>query len=67
MPNKFIICDGKDQYWINEEIKSLIQWKNSLYQRQRKSGSINYTSLNSLIQEISNAISSYKLKYHESL
>ena len=42
MPNKFITRDGKDQHWTNEETKSLIQWENSLYQRQRKSGSIKF-------------------------
>ena len=67
MPNKFILCDDKDPRWINEEIKSLIHRKNSLYQRQRKSGSIDYTSLNALTIDISNAISSSKLKYHERL
>ena len=67
IPNKFILCDDKDPPWINEEIKSLIHRKNSLYQRQRKSGSIDYTSLNALTIDISNAISSSKLKYHERL
>ena len=45
----------------------MIQRKNSLYQRQRKSGSIDYTSLNALTLDISKAISSTKLKYHERL
>ena len=45
----------------------MIHRKNSLYQRQRKSGSIDYTSLNALTLDISNAISSSKLKYHERL
>ena len=67
MLNKFILCDDKEPPWINEEIKSLIHRKNSLYQRQRKSGSIDYTSLNALTIDISNAISSSKLKYHERL
>ena len=67
MPNKFILCDGKDPPWLNEEIKSLIHWKNTLFQRQRKSGGIDYTSLNALTPDISNAISSSKLKYHERL
>ena len=67
IPNKSILCDDKDPPWINEEIKSLIHRKNSLYQRQRKSGSIDYTSLNVLTIDISNAISSSKLKYHERL
>ena len=65
IPNKFIFCDDKDPPWINEEIKSLVDRKNSLYQRQRKSGSIDYTSLNALMLDISIAISSSKLKYHE--
>ena len=67
IPNKFILCDGKYPPWINKEIKSLIHRKNSLYQRQRKSGSIDYTSLNALTLDISNAISFSKLKYHERL
>ena len=45
----------------------MIHKKNSLHQRQRKSGSIDYTSLNALTLDISNAISSSKLKYHERL
>ena len=65
--NKFILCDGKNPPWINEEIKSLIHRKNPLYQRQRKSSSIDYTSLNALTLDISNAISSSKMKYHECL
>ena len=67
MPNKFILCDNKNPAWINEEIKSLIHRKNSLFQKQRKSGSIDYTSLNALALDISNGISSSKLKYHERL
>ena len=45
----------------------MIHRKNSLYQRQRKPGSIDYTSLNAFIIDISNAISSSKLKHHERL
>ena len=60
IPSKFILCDGKDPPWINEEIKTLIHRKNSLYQRQGKFSSINYTSLNAYTLVISNAISSSK-------
>ena len=67
IPNKFISCDEKEPPWINEKIKSLIYRKNPLYQRQRKSGSIDYLSLEALTLDISNAISSSKLKYHERL
>ena len=52
IPNKFILCDNKDPPWINEEIKSLIHRKNFLNQRQRKSGSNDYTSLNALTIDI---------------
>ena len=62
IPNKFIFCDDKDPPWINEEIKTLIHRKNSLYPRQRKSGSVDYTSLNAITLDTSNAISSSKLK-----
>ena len=67
IPNKFILCDNKDPHWINEEIKSLIQRKNYLYQRKRKSGSIDYTSLNAFTLDILDAIRYSKLKYHERL
>ena len=35
IPNKITLYNGKDPPWINEEIKSLIDRKNYLYQRQR--------------------------------
>ena len=65
--NKFLLCDEKDPSWINEEIRCLIHGTNSLYQRQIKSGSIDYTTLNALTLDISNALTSSKLKYHERL
>ena len=48
--NKFILCGDKDPPWINKEFKSLIHRKNYLYQRQRKSSSIDNISLNFLIK-----------------
>ena len=45
----------------------MIHRKNSLFQGQRKSSIIDYTSLNALTLNISNAISSSKLKNHERL
>ena len=45
----------------------MLHRKNCLYQRQKKSGSIDYTSLNVLTLDISNAVGSSKLKYHERL
>ena len=39
--------------------------KNWLFQCQRKSGKLNYASLNSVTQYIHNTVNSSKLKYHE--
>ena len=67
IPNKIILCDDKDPPWMNDEIKNLIKRKNWLFQCQRKSGNLDYASLNSITQDISNAVNSSKLKYHERL
>ena len=45
----------------------LIKRKNWLFQCQRKSGNLDYASLNSITQDISNTVNSSKLKYHERL
>ena len=67
IPNKIILCDDKDPPWMNGEIKNLIKRKNWLFQCQRKSGNLDYASLNSITKDISNAVNSSKLKYHECL
>ena len=67
IPDKFFLCNDKHSPWIKEEIESLIHRKNSLYLKHRKSGSIDYPSLNAFTLDISNAIRSSKLKYHERL
>ena len=67
IPNKIILCDDKDPDWMNDEIKNLIKRKNWLFQCQRKSGNLDYASLNSITQDISNAVNSSELKYHERL
>ena len=51
---------------MNNEIKTLIKRKNCLFQCQRKSGNLNYASLNSNVIT-SNVINSSKLKYYERL
>ena len=53
--------------WMNDKIKNLIKRKNWLFQCQRKSGNLDYACLNSITQDISNAVNSSKLKYHEHL
>ena len=51
---------------MNNEIKTLIKRKNCLFHCQRKSGNLNYASLNSNVIT-SNVINSSKLKYYERL
>ena len=58
IPNKTILCDDKDPAWMNDEIKKFIKGKNWLFQCQRKSGNLDYASLNSITQEVSNAVNS---------
>ena len=52
---------------MNDEIKNLTKRKNWLLQCQRKSGNLDYVSLNSITRDISNAVNSSKLKYHKCL
>ena len=66
IPNKLIVCDDKDPPWMNNEIKTLIKRKNWLYQRQRRSGTLDYNMLNAITMN-SNAMNSSKLKYHDFL
>ena len=52
---------------MNDEIKNLIKRENWLFQCQTKSGNLYYACLNCITQDISNAVNSSKLKYHECL
>ena len=52
---------------MNDEIKTMIKRKNWLFQSQRRSCKLDFTVLNSLTQDISEAITSSKLKYYEDL
>ena len=67
IPNKIIVCDDRDPPWINDEIKKMIKRKTWLFQSQRKSCKLDFTVLNLLTQDISDAITSSKLKYYEGL
>ena len=69
IPNIIILCDDKGLPWMNNKIKKLIKTKNWLFQCQcqRKSGNLNCASLNSITQDISNAVNSLKLKCHKRL
>ena len=46
-------------------MKKLIKKQNWLFQCQRKSGTLDYASLNSVIQDISNAVNWSKSRYYE--
>ena len=46
-------------------MKKLIKKQNWLFQCQRKSGTLDYASLNSIIQDISNAVNWSKSRYYE--
>ena len=52
---------------MDDKIKEMIKRKNWLFQYQRKSGNLDYVSLNSITEDISNVVNSSKLKYHERL
>ena len=67
IPSKIIVREVRDPPWMNDGIKKMIKRKNWQFQSQRKSGNLEFTILNLLTQDISNAITSSKLKYYESL
>ena len=67
IPSKIIVREVRDSPWMNDGIKKMIKRKNWQFPSQRKSGTLEFTILNLLTQDISNAITSSKLKYYESL
>ena len=38
VPYKVIICDDRDTSWINDNIKSKLKWKNSMYKNYKRNG-----------------------------
>ena len=52
---------------MNDEIKKLIKRKNWIFQCQRNSDNLDYTTLNSITQDMRNVVNSSKLKYYELL
>ena len=49
---------------MNGEVETLIKMKNWLYQRQRRSGNLDYNTLNANTKDISNAVNFSKFRYH---
>ena len=67
IPNDIIVCDDRDPPWMNDVIKQMIKRKNWLFQSQRKSCNLDFAILNSFTQDISDPITSSKVKYYECL
>ena len=68
IPNKIILFDDKDRPWKNDEIKKMMKRKNWLFECQRKSGNLDYSSLNSITEDsFSTSIASWKQIYNRLL
>ena len=52
---------------MNDEFKTLIKGKNWLFKCRRMFGNFDYASLNSITEDVTTAINSSELKYHERL
>ena len=52
---------------MNEKIKHLINKKKAIFQKQKKSNTVDHAILSNITLELSNAISFSKAKYHERL
>ena len=59
IPNKTILCNGRDTPWKNKKIKLLINKRNAI--------NLGYTTLYDMTLEASKAISFSKTKYYERL
>ena len=47
IPNKWIAIDDKDLPWMNDEIKNMINYRNTFYQKLKKY-KVNLTDLDKL-------------------
>ena len=66
VPNKVITCDGRDPPWINNNIKSKISWKNSMYKNYKRNGkkAEDYKLLTMAVSEVSQLIEKNKDEYY---
>ena len=66
VPNKFITCDGRDPPWINNNIKSKISWKNSMYKNYKRNGkkAEDYEFVTMAVSEVSQLIEKNKDEYY---
>ena len=66
VPNKVITWDGRDTPWINNNIKSKISWKNSMYKNYKRNGkkAEDYKLLTMAVSEVSQLIEKNKDEYY---
>ena len=69
VPNKYITIDDKNSVWMNENIKTKIKEKNTLYQKYIENGRFesDFILLEKLITELNDLIFSTKTLYYENL
>ena len=69
VPNKYITIDDKNSVWMNENIKTKIKEKNTLYQKYNENGRFesDFILLEKLITELNDLIFSTKTLYYENL
>ena len=56
IPNKMILCDDMDPPWMNEKIRHLINKKKAIFQKQKKSNTVDHAILSNITLELSNAV-----------
>ena len=69
IPNKNIICNGKDPPWFNKQIKTLIEKKNHLFKSYMDNGRlvVVYIKLQKAGAELINIITSSKENFYNNL
>ena len=66
VPNKVITCDDRDPPWINDNIKNIIKWKNSMYKNYKRNGqkTEDYELLVKAVSEVSQLIEKSNDEYY---
>ena len=66
IPNKLVTFNDKDPPWMSEYLKNKIQWRNAEYLNENNE-SIEYTTLQNVIGEVSELVCKSKDDYHKQL
>ena len=69
IPNKLVTFNDKDPPWMSEYLKNKIKWRNKIYAEHlnENNGSIDYTTLQNVIVEVSELVCKSKDDYHKQL